>query len=130
IGQISGIIAQINDFSNTIASAVEEQTATTNEIARNVAEAALGSSQVAENITAVAQAARGTASGATDTQAAAQDLSRMAVALQKLVGEFRYKRGNRPGYEPFADQPIGAIAGPRQEGAGIHSRARVELHTA
>ena len=50
IGQISGIINQINDISNTIASAVEEQTATTNEIARNVQEGAKGGSQVAENI--------------------------------------------------------------------------------
>ncbi|MCK6546891.1 methyl-accepting chemotaxis protein, partial [Myxococcota bacterium] len=38
IGQISGIIAQINDIQGTIASAVEEQTATTNEMGRNVAE--------------------------------------------------------------------------------------------
>ena len=42
IGQISTIINQINDIQNTIASAVEEQTATTNEIGRNVAEAAQG----------------------------------------------------------------------------------------
>src|SRR5262245_25000627 len=43
IGQISKIINQINDIQNTIASAVEEQTATTGEISRNVAEAAKGS---------------------------------------------------------------------------------------
>ena len=42
IGQIGTIIDQINDIQNTIASAVEEQTATTNEISRNVAEAAQG----------------------------------------------------------------------------------------
>ena len=41
------IINQINDIQNTIASAVEEQTATTNEIARNVAEAATGSTEIA-----------------------------------------------------------------------------------
>ncbi len=40
IKQISDVINQINDISNTIAGAVEEQTATTNEISRNVAEAA------------------------------------------------------------------------------------------
>ena len=43
IDQIGTIINQINDIQNTIASAVEEQTATTNEIGRNVAEAAKGS---------------------------------------------------------------------------------------
>jgi methyl-accepting chemotaxis protein len=42
IAEISSIISKINDYQNTIASAVEEQTATTNEIARNVTEAAKG----------------------------------------------------------------------------------------
>ena len=40
IGTISGIIIQISDFSATVASAVEEQNATTNEMSRNVTEAA------------------------------------------------------------------------------------------
>ena len=40
IGTISGIINQISDFSATVASAVEEQNATTNETSRNVTEAA------------------------------------------------------------------------------------------
>ncbi len=42
IKEIRGIIGQVNDISTTIASAVEEQTATTNEIGRNVAQAAAG----------------------------------------------------------------------------------------
>jgi methyl-accepting chemotaxis protein len=90
IAQISQVIAQINDISNTIASAVEEQTATTNEIARNVAEAAEGGKQVAENIGAVATAAKSTTSGAADTQNAAGELARMAAELQTLVGQFKY----------------------------------------
>jgi methyl-accepting chemotaxis protein len=90
IGQISGIINQINDISNTIASAVEEQTATTNEIARNVQEGAKGGSQVAENIGSVAQAAKSTTQGANDTQTAAGELARMAAELQKVVSRFRF----------------------------------------
>jgi methyl-accepting chemotaxis protein len=90
IGQISGIINQINDISNTIASAVEEQTATTNEIARNVQEGAKGGAQVAENIVAVAQVAKSTTQGANDTQTAAGELSRMAAELQKVVSRFRF----------------------------------------
>jgi methyl-accepting chemotaxis protein len=86
ISQIGGIIAQINDISNTIASAVEEQAATTNEIARNVAEAVRGSAQVTENITAVATAAKSTTSGAAGTQQEAEELAQMAAGLQKLVG--------------------------------------------
>jgi methyl-accepting chemotaxis protein len=90
IGEITTIINQLNDISNTIASAVEEQTATTNEITRNVGEAAKGSSQIVENIVSVATAAKSTTEGATNTQTAAQELSRMAAELQRLVGQFKF----------------------------------------
>jgi methyl-accepting chemotaxis protein len=90
ISQISKVINQINDIQNTIASAVEEQTATTGEISRNVAEAAKGSSEIAQNITGVAQAARGTTEGANDTKKSADELSKMATDLQKLVSQFKY----------------------------------------
>jgi methyl-accepting chemotaxis protein len=89
IGEISGIISQINDISNTIASAVEEQTATTNEIGRNVSEAARGSTEIAKNISGVAVAARSTTTGANDTQSAARNLSEMANQLQGLVSKFK-----------------------------------------
>ncbi len=90
IGQIGGVIARINDISNTIASAVEEQTATTNEIARNVSEAAKGGQQVAESLTAVAQAARNSTGVAESSNKAAGELSSMAQDLDRLVGEFKY----------------------------------------
>jgi methyl-accepting chemotaxis protein len=90
IGQIGKIINQINDIQNTIASAVEEQTATTGEISRNVAEAAKGSNEIAQNITGVAQAARGTTEGASNTKDSADGLSKMALELQHLVGQFKY----------------------------------------
>jgi methyl-accepting chemotaxis protein len=93
IAQITGVINQINDISNTIASAVEEQTATTNEIARNVQEGAKGGAQVAENIVSVAQAAKSTTQGANDTQTAAAELSRMAAELQEVVSRFRFDDG-------------------------------------
>lgn len=103
IGQITLIIQQINDISNTIASAVEEQTATTNEIARNVGEAAKGSSQIAENIVAVATAAKSTTEGAGNTQTAAQELSRMAAELQRLVSQFKCgKTGGGQDFSPLA----------------------------
>jgi methyl-accepting chemotaxis protein len=90
IAQITSVINQINDISNTIASAVEEQTATTNEIARNVGEAAKGSSQIAENVVAVATAAKSTTQGANDVQTASGELARMAAELQRLVAQFKY----------------------------------------
>ncbi len=84
IQQISQVIAQINDISNTIASAVEEQTATATEMSRNVGEAAKGTAEIAQNITAVAQAAQNTTQGASNSQQAASELARMASDLQKL----------------------------------------------
>ncbi len=89
IGRIGQIINQINDFQNTIASAVEEQTATTAEISRNVSEAALGSNEIAQNVTGVAVAARSTTEGAANTKTSADELSRLAVSLQDLVSRFR-----------------------------------------
>jgi len=94
MGEVGGIIAQMHDISTTIASAVEEQTATTKEIARNVAEAAIGESQVTENITSVAHAAKGTSNGAQSTQAAAGVLAGMAAELQKVVAQFKYATTN------------------------------------
>ncbi len=85
IGQIGSIINQINDISNTIASAVEEQTATTNEIGRNITEAAKGSAEIAQNITTVAQTARSTADGSAEALRASAELARMAADLQALV---------------------------------------------
>ncbi len=89
IAQIGRIINQINDIQNSIASAVEEQTATTGEMNRNVIQAAQGSGEIALNITGVAQAARSTTEGASDTQRAADELSRIASGLHKLVAQFK-----------------------------------------
>jgi len=90
IGQISQVIAQISDIQTTIASAIEEQSATTNEIGRTLAEAAKGSTDISKNIGGVAEAARATTVGATDTSKAAQSLEKMAAELQTLVSQFRY----------------------------------------
>ncbi|MBE9205342.1 methyl-accepting chemotaxis protein [Nostoc sp. LEGE 06077] len=90
IGQITDIINQINDLQSTIASAVEEQTATTNEIARNIAEAAQGTTDIAKSIGIVALNAQTTTIGASNTSAAAAELARMAVDMQKVVTQFKY----------------------------------------
>ncbi|HYA63322.1 MAG TPA: methyl-accepting chemotaxis protein [Candidatus Sulfotelmatobacter sp.] len=89
IKTISGIIGQVNDISATIATAVQEQSATTSEMSRNVTEAAKGSGEVAKNITGVAQAAQNTSSGANDSQKAAQQLAQMSTQLRELVGQFK-----------------------------------------
>jgi methyl-accepting chemotaxis protein len=89
IGEISAVINHVNDISSTIASSVEEQTATTNEMARNITEAAKGSSEIAQNIAGVAEGAKGTSSGANETKAAAAELARLSTQMQKLLQKFR-----------------------------------------
>lgn len=82
IETIRGVIGQIHDISNTIATAVEEQSVTTNEMSRNVAEAAKGSEQIAQNIVGMADAARSTSEGASNSQKMAQLLSSRSLELR------------------------------------------------
>jgi len=89
IKEISAIIGQINQIQTVIASAVEEQAATTNEIAKNVGEAATGATEIAKNISSVSQAAKGTTEGATQTSTAAHDLARLSAELKKVVDLFK-----------------------------------------
>jgi len=90
IEEISTIVAQISDRQTTIASAVEEQTATTNEMSRSVQEAASGTTEIATNITGVSTAADSTTQALTQTRTAVDELSRMAADLRSTVGRFTY----------------------------------------
>ncbi len=89
IGEIASVIEKIDLLQTKIATAVEEQSVTTSEISRNIGEATTGSSEIAQNIVQVARAAQNTAEGANNTQLSAQELSRMAQGLQRLVDEYR-----------------------------------------
>jgi methyl-accepting chemotaxis protein len=90
IEEISSIVAQISDRQTTIASAVEEQTATTNEMSRSVQEAASGTTEIATNITGVSTAADSTTQALGQTRVAVDELSRMASELRTTVGKFTY----------------------------------------
>ncbi len=102
IAKISDVVQKVNDVSRTIASAVEEQSATTKEIARNVAEvatasetissgvsqSATASKEITKNMVGVDQAARQGTHGATQTQTASSELSKLGEQLQSLVKQF------------------------------------------
>ena len=114
IASISAVIDQINDISSTIATAVEEQNATTNEMSRNVSEAAHGSGQITSNIAGVAEAAQGTTRGATDTQKASQQLLETSTQLRRLVEQFKInasENGGRNGVAATHGQSKAAHAG-------------------
>jgi methyl-accepting chemotaxis protein len=85
---IGGTIGQINEIATTIASAVEEQGAATQEISRNVQQASAGTQEVSSNIGGVSQAAAETGAAASQVLSAADELSRQAETLRKEVGTF------------------------------------------
>jgi methyl-accepting chemotaxis protein len=89
ISRISEVIAKINDYQTTIASAVEEQTATTGEMSRSIAEVASGSSRIAGNIADVSAAGSNSLGGVDETRAASVEVARTAEELRTLVGAFR-----------------------------------------
>ncbi|MEU4695433.1 methyl-accepting chemotaxis protein [Actinoplanes sp. NPDC023714] len=89
IEKISEVIGRISDFQTTIASAVEEQTATTAEMNRSVSEAATGTGDISRSIVGVAQAAQNTSHGVGETQQAIAELARMSTDLNTLVSRFR-----------------------------------------
>jgi len=95
IDEITAVIGRINDIQNTIASAVEEQTGTTNEISRNISETAKGSSDIASNITGVATAATETQRSASASLGAANELSKLAVKLGEVVSQFTLSDNGR-----------------------------------
>lgn len=99
IGKISEIINKINEYQTTIASAVEEQSATTNEISRNIAEAAQGSSQISTNINNVSEVAHNTSIRAEDTMRHATRMMDMASGLQTLVQQFKYHGDSQPDHD-------------------------------
>nr|WP_255480747.1 CHASE3 domain-containing protein [Quadrisphaera sp. RL12-1S] len=89
IARITEVIAKISDFQTTIASAVEEQTATTQEMTRGAAQAAGGTDEMVATIEGVATSARDTTASVKESQEAASELARMSRELDHLVGGFR-----------------------------------------
>ncbi|QZN85883.1 methyl-accepting chemotaxis protein [Cellulomonas sp. C5510] len=90
IGEISQIIASINDYQLTIASAVEEQTATTTEMSRSVSEAAAGSGGIATSIVGVATASASNTQVLESMRSSIDDLARVSTELRARASGFTY----------------------------------------
>ncbi|HXH46924.1 MAG TPA: methyl-accepting chemotaxis protein [Bradyrhizobium sp.] len=88
IKEISGTIEKLSEISATIASAVEEQGAATQEISRNVQQAAQGTQEVSSNITDVQRGASETGSASSQVFSAARSLSSDSNRLKLEVGKF------------------------------------------
>lgn len=89
INKVLQIILQIRDFSNSIASGIEEQSAATHDIVHRVTESAQGAKEITEVIQQVALAVRETSIGTERIQDAATALSVLAEKLQHLVEQFK-----------------------------------------
>jgi methyl-accepting chemotaxis protein len=91
VAAIQGIgktIGEINEIAASIASAVEEQGAATQEISRNVQEAAKGTTEVSANITGLTQAASETGAAANQMLSGATDLAAQAESLRADFDRF------------------------------------------
>jgi methyl-accepting chemotaxis protein len=88
IRAIGETIAKMSEISSTIASAVEEQGAATQEISRNVQQASVGTQQVSSNIVEVQHGVTETGSASIQVLSAAQSLSRDSNRLKQEVGKF------------------------------------------
>lgn len=88
ISEIGTIIARVNDFQLEIASAVEEQRATTGEMSRSVGEAATGSKEIAAIVASVASAAEATTVALGRTRTVVGALNEQATTLGDQVAGF------------------------------------------
>jgi methyl-accepting chemotaxis protein len=88
IKEISDTIGRMSEIASTIASAVEEQGAATQEISRNVQQAAQGTTQVSSNIADVQRGASETGSASAQVLSAARSLSGDSNRLKLEVGKF------------------------------------------
>ncbi len=100
---IGGVIRQVSELSQIIASAVEGQRISTRDIAismaqsataaqavaKGVTESASASEEIARIIVGVDQAARQTAQGASQTKSTGSELSAVAEQLRSLIGQFK-----------------------------------------
>ena len=88
IKAIADIIGRIDQIAATIAAAVEEQGAATQEIARSVQQAAGGAREVSDNISEVSRSVEETGRMAGGLLDSASELSQQAELMNREVGNF------------------------------------------
>ena len=89
IGVITKVSQQIETLQASIAAAVEQQNATTQDATRSMNEVARGFSEITISITAVADAAKNTSASVVAVRTAANDMGLAARELQSSIGTYR-----------------------------------------
>jgi methyl-accepting chemotaxis protein len=88
LGEIGVSVTSISDATSGVASAVEEQSAVTNEIARNMQTAAQGTQTISDNLNEVRASSTHAGSASEQMLQASQELSRQAEMLNTQVDSF------------------------------------------
>ncbi|MEQ8817142.1 MAG: HAMP domain-containing methyl-accepting chemotaxis protein [Thalassobaculum sp.] len=88
IKSIAEVVQSLEQMNSAVASAVEQQGATTQEIARNTQEAASGASLVSSGIADVSAASERTGEGAAEVLHMCGELAASTGTLEREVGEF------------------------------------------
>ncbi|WP_102869035.1 methyl-accepting chemotaxis protein [Pseudovibrio exalbescens] len=88
IGEIAKTMGNVNDITQSIAAAVEQQGAATTEISDNVQQAAEGTRNVAENMSGVTASASETSATASQVLSASETLKSQADSLQATIATF------------------------------------------
>jgi len=88
IEAITGTIGAINQVATTIATAVEQQGAATQEISRSISQASVGSGQVSANIAEIEKVASSTVAGTNAIQTSSKTLSEQASTLIIEIDRF------------------------------------------
>jgi methyl-accepting chemotaxis protein len=89
ITKISLSIEKISSMTTNIASAVEEQAATTNEVTRVINESAIGVSTITQNIFQVSEASKNTRRDAAASRESAESLTKIASTLNAYVDKLK-----------------------------------------
>ena len=119
IKEIGDTIGRMSEIASTIAAAVEEQGAATQEIARNVQQAAHGTQQVSANIADVQRGASETGSASSQVLTAAKSLSGESDRLKRARSASSSARCGRPERQGSPRRP--RLCGPQFRSAACPS---------
>jgi methyl-accepting chemotaxis protein len=89
INRISGVTGKINEFQLTIASAVEQQTAVTQEMSRSIGAVGTATSTINGKISDVPSSSAASTDAMGQARASSAEVARGAEELRALVGQFR-----------------------------------------
>jgi methyl-accepting chemotaxis protein len=121
---IAGTVRQVNEMATSIASAVVEQGAATQEITRSVTLASSSTTKVAQSVTQVSEAVGGNGVTAAEAKQTASTLSAEAGTLSAEVKDFLEALQELGGGQRLHSLDLDAAATATVDGRGIAGRVR------